>query len=159
MYWPIGAPRIYAASKNELDLNPAHTTISNDGLEAQDPIQTPVAKTEANGTATHDQGGDDDDEESLDNENINGDASSASATDSGGKLPVLEALKDSGASPQRNNNDDDPGGEIVGLKVTRSGHIFATITQATLTVWQTKVAITTPTILLSANSPSSPLLP
>jgi hypothetical protein len=154
MYWPIGAPRIYAASKHEL--HPKHTTItSDDGLEAQGHVQTPNAETEnTNGTATHDQGGDDDDEESVEDEKFNGNAKAASATGSEGKLPAAEALKGDGTSPQ--SADDDPGGEIVGLKVTRSGHMFATITQGTLTVWQTKVTPTTPVVIYSANPRSSP---
>lgn len=34
--------------------------------------------------------------------------------------------------------EEDITGEIVALKVTRSGHLFATITRSTLTIWQTK---------------------
>jgi hypothetical protein len=156
MYWPIGAPRIYAASKNELD--PKHTTTSHDGLEAQGHIQTPNTEPNANGTAIHDQDGDEDDaeEEIHEDEKVNGSEQTMSETSSEGKLPASEALKDNETSSQ--GIDDDPGGEIVGLKVTRSGHMFATITQATLTVWQTKVAVTTPVIMCYANLCSSPPL-
>jgi hypothetical protein len=34
--------------------------------------------------------------------------------------------------------DDDIHGDIVAVRVTRSGHLFATLTRTTLTVWQTK---------------------
>jgi hypothetical protein len=35
-------------------------------------------------------------------------------------------------------SEDDISGEIIAIKVTRSGHMFATATRATLTIWQTK---------------------
>jgi len=34
--------------------------------------------------------------------------------------------------------EDDTYGEILAVRVTRSGHIFATLTRSTLTIWQTK---------------------
>lgn len=34
--------------------------------------------------------------------------------------------------------EDDMAGEMVAMEVTRSGHLFATITRSTLTIWQTK---------------------
>jgi hypothetical protein len=156
MYWPIGAPRIYAASKHELD--PKQTTTSLDGLEA--PVQvrspTPSAPAGTNGTATHDNGGDEDDGQSVEYDETDSIAQSESAADSDEKLAAPETSESTGASPHA--ADDDPGGEIVGLKVTRSGHMFATITQATLTVWQTKVVAVTLPILHSANSRLSPQL-
>lgn len=36
--------------------------------------------------------------------------------------------------------EDDITGEILAVKVTRSGHMFAAITRSTLTIWQTKVS-------------------
>jgi hypothetical protein len=146
MYWPIGAPRIYAASKQELATN--KTSTSHDGLE--DNSQTPNVRDSTNGTAIHNLDGDDEDDEdeeeveeaeSVNDEKPNGNIQSASASEAsdGENLPAVDALESNGTSPQA--LDEDPGGVIVGLKVTRSGHMFATITQATLTVWQTKVGI------------------
>jgi hypothetical protein len=37
--------------------------------------------------------------------------------------------------------DDDIHGDIVAVRVTRSGHLFATLTRTTLTVWQTKACL------------------
>jgi hypothetical protein len=37
--------------------------------------------------------------------------------------------------------EDDITGDIVAIKVTRSGHLFATITRSTLTIWQTKARL------------------
>jgi hypothetical protein len=37
--------------------------------------------------------------------------------------------------------EDDIHGEIIAIRVTRSGHMFATLTQSTLTIWQTKARL------------------
>lgn len=37
--------------------------------------------------------------------------------------------------------EDHVSGEICAVEVTRSGHMFATITRSTLTIWQTKVCL------------------
>ena len=46
--------------------------------------------------------------------------------------------------------EDDIHGTIIAIRVTRSGHMFATLTRTTLTVWQTKacpIASVTPQVL------------
>jgi hypothetical protein len=37
--------------------------------------------------------------------------------------------------------EDDIHGEIIAIRVTRSGHMFATLTRSTLTIWQTKARL------------------
>jgi hypothetical protein len=37
--------------------------------------------------------------------------------------------------------EDDINGNIVAVRITRSGHMFATLTRTTLTVWQTKACL------------------
>jgi hypothetical protein len=37
--------------------------------------------------------------------------------------------------------EDDSHGEIIAVRVTRSGHMFATLTRSTLTIWQTKACL------------------
>jgi hypothetical protein len=37
--------------------------------------------------------------------------------------------------------EDDINGEIIAIRVTRSGHMFATLTRSTLTIWQTKACL------------------
>jgi hypothetical protein len=125
MYWPIGAPRVYAASKQELSaLHDSSTTSSDE--DAADPIQintTQLATEQAI----------DDDEDELEERKP-----TAGTT----KAPGKQAAKPAAAENKDKTGfepEDDPGGEIVGLRVSRSGHIFATITRSTLTIWQTKV--------------------
>jgi hypothetical protein len=40
--------------------------------------------------------------------------------------------------------EDDIYGEIIAIRVTRSGHMFATLTRTTLTIWQTKACLSLP---------------
>jgi len=122
MYWPIGAPRIYAASKHELSHK--QTVTFDDGAEAL--AQESNASLSINGACIQDRDG-----ESAEQE-PNGHPQSP-----GTSSKEFDGLKSDG-TPQQ-GTDEDPGGEIVGLQVTRSGQMFTTITQSTLTVWQTKV--------------------
>jgi hypothetical protein len=137
MYWPIGAPRIYAASKHEL--YPAYTTTSDDGSERESTTET-EEDDRTNGTAIPARDGE---EDATSEDEINGDAHAVSASAAGRRESDVQTLKSNGAAQQA--ADDDPGGEIVGLQLSRSGHMFATITKSTLTVWQTKVRPCIPT--------------
>jgi hypothetical protein len=49
--------------------------------------------------------------------------------------------KDDEAPTEQLMAEDDVSGEILAIKVTRSGHMFATITTSTLTIWQTKACL------------------
>ncbi|ORY11884.1 RIC1-domain-containing protein [Clohesyomyces aquaticus] len=49
-------------------------------------------------------------------------------------------------------SEDDISGDIIGIKVTRSGHMFATITRSTLTIWQTKPTAVLACVLRSDHS-------
>ena len=75
MYWPLGAPRIYASSRNK-------RKVGQDGVEGEE----------------------------------------------------YEA------------SDDNASRAILGLRVSRNGHLFATITEIVLTVWQSNVCALNSTI-------------
>jgi hypothetical protein len=97
MYWPIGAPRIHAASHTprSIILDAAGNNKENNGL-------------------------DHDSEESL-------------------KLNVTtEAAPDSKEAPDQ-RREAHVGGPILGVRLSRNGNLFVTITKGTLTIWQTKV--------------------
>src|ERR1700759_1238963 len=118
MYWPIGAPRIYAASKfnlgrrhDEIDENnatPVDISVVNEN-NAQKERLVPEANTNREDAG-----------ESV-----------SSKPRKGPRRPTL--LKNTSmGGPQ----EDRVGGEIVGMKLSRSGHLFATITSSTLSIWQ-----------------------
>lgn len=124
MYWPIGAPRVYAASKHQLPQE--KLTGSNDGIQD-------AATSRPNGAY-----GEEDTKEGKETERrANG------STVKQGSDPPQDEVKlpiDGEDNPQEEGSDDGGiAGEIIGLCVTRSGQTFGTITRSTLTIWQTKV--------------------
>lgn len=132
-YWPISAPSVYAASKQKLP--EACIATSDDGVRHPGQLQThpgasygdaqdedpestessadPVTEDEDDGAKQRQRRMDDNEEKST-------------------------ATKD--VPPKESSSEEDISGEIIGIRVTRSGHMFATITHSTLTIWQTKVA-------------------
>lgn len=122
-YWPISSPSVFAAAKHTL---PEHTQTSHDGAE-------PASGGRKDGAAA-----DDSTASSIadSEEQSEGDDPSTQ-----GKHGVDEKAPAQRATPPRGIeqlSEDDVSGEIIGIKVTRSGHMFATITWSTLTIWQTK---------------------
>jgi hypothetical protein len=126
-YWPISSPSVFAAAKHT---RAESTGISEDGLEPQSPRiyrEKGDDGTEGSVAESEDQEGDDE----------------ASAQE---RSEVEEKLEQKAISRQGNEQlvEDDVSGEIIGIKVTRSGHMFATITWSTLTIWQTKARLPLP---------------
>ena len=126
-YWPLSSPSVFAATKETLP-DPDRTHISDDGAPA--PRSTP----------------DVDHESSLDDGTQSSFAGSEDTEDDNGSSEEQLPLKEKGSGQRLRQHgtqlpEDDVSGEIIGIKVTRSGHMFATITRATLTVWQTKAGI------------------
>lgn len=103
MYWPIGAPKTYAASKQSPPERSRSEVASNDGLDAQV-------------DATQD-------------DNIQ-----ASQQHESGSVhePFQNVSSSEIGSPSAQ--------EIVDVKIARGGHLFASITKSSLTVWQTKAS-------------------
>jgi hypothetical protein len=125
MYWPVGAPKIYAASNHELARAAKHDDKSDDPSDASESAVLPVD-------------GADDDGGGTENGNASTKKSDARSSkksrrsDASAKSVDLLALK----------RDEHIGGEIVGVRLGRNGYLFATITRCTLTIWQTKVSVT-----------------
>ncbi|KAJ4301820.1 WD40 repeat protein [Kalmusia sp. IMI 367209] len=119
-YWPISSPSVFAATK---ETRPQDIHISHDG--ADDATDTSVADSEERTESEI--------SESLETGNVV-DESGAETQSHPSDLKAGERLA-----------EDDITGEILAIKVTRSGHMFATITRSTLTIWQTK-----PTAILAS---------
>jgi hypothetical protein len=118
MYWPIGTPRIYASS----DQHVATPTVDSGEVESAETIEIQVSKSTA---PTH---GVDGGQVPFPN------SDDVQSTTTNGKTKK--------SKPRGTNKPGRVahiGGEILGARLSRSGHIFVTITFATLTVWQTKV--------------------
>ena len=130
-YWPISAPSVFAASKHQLPPESLSTT-TDDAVRSQS--HRPPTQSNGRSAPTI---------QKHPTEKIR-----EEIADSGTQQPSNNGQTDqdssaSGSEPYGNddgrslNNEDS--GEIIGLCVTRSGAMFATISQTTLTIWQTKV--------------------
>jgi hypothetical protein len=119
-YWPFASPSVFAASKHT---HADRVQISHDGVEPAKPDRQHVATTERTYSSVAGSGEKPDPEREL-------------ADD----IPVKEAEQSAelGRNPARQSAEEDINGEIIAIRVTRSGHMFATVTRTTLTIWQTK---------------------
>lgn len=120
-YWPISSPSVFAVTK-ETRAKTAHT--SSDGTEPG---------TQRDGSAERSTAGSDDRSQSELSEGELGAGEGGTETV---KEPGTEQLA-----------EDDISGEMRAIEVTRSGHMFATITRSTLTIWQTKVCLRSEAIM------------
>lgn len=130
MYWPIGAPRTYAATK--LEHHDEQQTTSDDGSTTPTLQNRSLEKEHKVESALDDEEGREEKAQSNGCQQKRF-ARRQTEVDSG-----KEALESSGTYAIEVENN--VGGQIVGMAVARSGHMFITITSSTLTVWQTKVS-------------------
>ncbi|QDS74565.1 hypothetical protein FKW77_008015 [Venturia effusa] len=141
MYWPIAAPRIYAATKHGQDdeLQSAYEdgtaipTQRNKSAEKEIDRDAGVA------------GGETGDEKARLNGNRHESARQKSEVAAGD-----EAAETDGTRAEK--AEKDPGGQIVGITIARTGHMFITMTKSTLTVWQTKPTVAVASVLRSPKS-------
>lgn len=138
MYWPIGAPRIYAASTSNAPRG--HTLESDDDAESRETTEGSGSLVNAPSTIS---GGDQ--EDGRTSPDVFSDPPKTPRTP--GIRPVEQdghhhlsarSLGDLGASINSASRDPDKE-PILSIKLSRAGHLFATITNSTLTIWQTKV--------------------
>jgi hypothetical protein len=128
-YWPISAPSVYAASKQKLP--EACIATSDDGVRHPGQLQThPSASYGA---------AQDEDPESTES-SVDPATEDEDAEQRQRQTEEKRLTATGGIPPEECSSEEDISGEIIGIRVTRSGHMFATITRSTLTIWQTKVA-------------------
>jgi hypothetical protein len=130
MYWPIGAPRIYAASTSKAPQGP--TFELDDDAQSRETTEGSGSLLEAPSI-----GGDE-------NEDISGVSTPVTPM-----TPITPGIKPVEHDTQRRvsvrfnghdntlsaSADNEP---LLSLKMSRSGHLFAVITSTSLTIWQTK---------------------
>jgi len=133
MYWPIGAPRIYAVTNSKLPRDRI--------LESDDDAESREA-TEGSGSLV--------DAPSID---LDGRAEDEQENASGLSTPVTPmtpGIKPVEHDTQRRFPPRFSGQEtflsgiaekepLLALRISRTGHLFAVITSTSLTIWQTKV--------------------
>ncbi|KAI9762676.1 MAG: hypothetical protein M4579_000294 [Chaenotheca gracillima] len=133
MYWPLGAPRIYAVEKgehHEVDnsgLDKGSSSTSPDRQEAWPPREDSVA--------------------------INDDLEGSEATQTGRLLEEeSQNASDGPVAPRSNEQYGDRAGAIIGLRIARSGYLFGTITRDSLTIWQTRPTAVLSVVVRSSHS-------
>lgn len=144
-YWPISAPSVYAASKQKLP--EACIATSDDGVSHPGQLQTHPGASY----------GDAQDEDPESTESSADPVTEDEGEDARQRQRRMDddekkstATKD--VPPKESSSEEDISGEIIGIRVTRSGHMFATITHSTLTIWQTKPTAILASVLRSDQS-------
>ncbi|KAI1845646.1 hypothetical protein JX266_008257 [Neoarthrinium moseri] len=150
MYWPVATPRIYATS-SQAPYRPK-ADLSNDGIDAAPAADTASLLT-LDSAASAPNPADENPGESA--SELPTPATPALFSPRTPRTPGINSVEHdymnhgSGLSSQESLGGSQqvaiPSREpIVSLKVSRTGHLFATITATTMTVWQTK-----PTVILA----------
>jgi hypothetical protein len=145
MYWPIGAPRIYAASSSKATRNRVE---SDDDAESRETTEGSGSLLEAPSTVS---GGRSDD--GL--QPLSG-TSTPMTPGTPGIIPIEQQdpqstlsarLLGHGLSLPSAASAAAEKEALLGLRVSRTGHLFAVISSTSLTVWQTKVCSAVPSYI------------
>ncbi|KAK3716367.1 WD40 repeat protein [Vermiconidia calcicola] len=125
MYWPIGAPKVYAISKHATshEVNRSNDGLGN-GAESSEPSTS---------SSTGDR------EASIEDEGESGNTGGSQKEPDG-----TPAIQQEDLVPRES--------EIVDAKVSRGGTIFATITRSGITIWQTKPTVALASVVRSSRS-------
>lgn len=135
MYWPIGAPRIYAASSSDASKD---RILQTDGdAESREPTENGGSLINASN---------DEAEETVDYDQ---DLASGLTTPITPITPGIKPVEhDTHTRPSNRSSLTDASyftssrpenDHLLALRISRSGHLFAVITSTTLTIWQIKV--------------------
>jgi len=131
MYWPIGAPSIYAAK-----IPPPATGIDYDSDESAELVRNSLSLSPAPA--------EDGDETDLPKETVEDEEDGRKVgereVEDEESLPETPTAQDEQESTTSDGaQDDESRTHIVALRVARTGSLFATIARAELTIWQMKV--------------------
>lgn len=129
MYWPIGAPRVYAASTSKAPRD--RTFDLDDDAESRETTEGSGSLLEAPSI-----GGE------TDSEDVSGVSTPVTPMTPG--IRPIEHDTQRRHSVRFNGHDTTFSGSadnepLLSLKISRTGHLFAVITSTSLTIWQTKV--------------------
>ena len=155
MYWPIGTPRIYATTTSQAPPRPA-AVLSEDGIDSSTAaaetgsllsVDTALSRPDcgAGGSSQSDPASD-----------VPAATTPLSPPPYTPKTPAVNSVDHYFHNDSSGPNSDGgavpfPSGEpVVALRLSRTGHLFAVITETSMTIWQTKVLSSVrPRVLLS----------
>ena len=124
MYWRLGAPRIYAASDHKPPKDHVLESVDGDNIQQFESLDNVNADDTTDGAGSS---GVDDGNREVER-NIDQKNSRVKQSHENGPNERRPRASNSNAS-----------GNIIGLRVSRNGLMFATITTTILTIWQTRV--------------------
>ncbi|KAK7924175.1 hypothetical protein PG985_006229 [Apiospora marii] len=153
MYWPVGTPRIYATSTNPA---PAHSNVllSHDGLD-------PVVNSDSRSLLSVDSAlskPTDDGSQSDATSDAPASINQPPPTPFTPRTPAVNSVEhdvfhESSAPYSQDASLSIPSGEpVLALRVSKTGHLFAVITETTITMWQTKPTVILAVVVRSAAS-------
>jgi len=138
MYWPIGAPRIYAASSSKIK---KHQVLeSDDDAESRETTEDSGSLLNAPSI----------DSESKSDDGLEPPSAASTPPVTPGIQPVEQFDSQRRLSARLTGHNAILAGSIlesaekqplIALRISRTGHLFAVITETSLTIWQTKVKI------------------
>jgi RAB6A-GEF complex partner protein 1 len=155
MYWPVGAPRIYAADNHSIipytsldDTNPNEGTQNDNDSAIADDLPTPgrprrltidtgLANGTQNTSSTDSKQGPSRQETGAQKDGANGDSRNRTRSKSS-----AETNKPKDEQSQISSAETGVGGEIIAMRPSRSGQFFVTVTRTTVSIWQTKACPT-----------------
>jgi hypothetical protein len=138
MYWPIGAPRIYAASS---EAKTTHIFESDDDAESRETTEDSGSLLTAPSIVS----------EAKSDDGLGPPSGASTPPVTPGIKPVEQLdplrrlsarLSVPGPFPASFNKHSAEKEPLLALRISRTGHLFAVITATSLTIWQTKVSIT-----------------
>lgn len=139
MYWPIGAPRIYAAC-NSGNASKAQIYHSDDDAESRETTESGSFMNASSATSDAAQ---DDDGFVTAGQTLSPQAPGVQSVEHDAQRRL--SLRGESGSVSNGRQDDaireaerQP---LLALKMSRSGNLFAVITATSMTIWQTKVSI------------------
>ena len=150
MFWPIGAPRIYAVGVRQPSADAVDSTesISDAEKRLDRDLKLPERRfLESESVTPSEESAD-----ALESTEQSGDArANDTSKENGRKLDRSRQngrhslVQDEPSTTSRQPREIECGTSsetaIIDLRISRSGHIFATLTLSSLTIWQTKVAV------------------
>lgn len=129
MYWPLGTPRIYAAKLPAVSAPPIYDSDDDSAELVRNSLSSSSGVGEEDDEVK--ELADDDEDEARDGQKI-------------GEKEVADEIPQQRTDPVVDDADADIETGILALKIARNGVLFATITAAELTIWQTKASMRAP---------------
>lgn len=146
MYWPIGLPRIYAASSSS-KAHQGRVFLSEDDAASRDTAEGSFSPPRDLSTISEQEESDFQQQVPL--------------TPATPLTPGIKSVDHDHVSPKIYNGDENVvdrnfgqvGKEpVLAVRISRTGHLFATITATTLTIWQTKPTAILAVVIRSTTS-------